>query len=183
MSREDSTDGSDEEGASAVPESDDGGRVGEGDGDEGDHGFDFERTVERGFTCTLCGFVMTHEVGLLRADVESVCHNCGDWTTQIGNREELVAAAEEAAAALAGPTLTERQALAYLLRAVMDADREVAAEAMDSTPSNVDNLQRRAAEKVADARQAVDALDALRPADVAASEGTGAGGTGEATDG
>ena len=135
------------------------------DGDEGEEAFDFERTVERGFTCTLCGFVMTHEVEFLRAEVESVCHNCGDWTTQVGDRAELVAAAGEAAAALAGPTLTERQALAYLLREVMDADREVAAEAMDSTPSNVDNLHRRAAEKVTDAERVLDGIDALRPVD------------------
>ncbi|MEF8977103.1 MAG: hypothetical protein V5A21_12825, partial [Halapricum sp.] len=78
---------------------------------------------------------------------------------------ELVAAAEEAAEALAGPILTERQALAYLLREVMEADRVVAAEAMDSTPSNVDDLQRRAAEKVADAEQVVEGLDALRVAE------------------
>jgi len=132
-------------------------------GGDGDDEFDFERTVERGFTCTLCGFVMTHEVGFLRAEVESVCHNCGDWTAQVGDRADLVAAAEEAAAALAGPTLTERQALAYLLREAMDADREVAAEAMDSTPSNVDNLHRRAAEKVTDAERVLDGVDALRP--------------------
>lgn len=124
-----------------------------------------DRTVERAFTCQLCGFAMTHEVGLLRAEVESVCHNCGDWTKQVADRTELVAAAEEAAEALAGPILTERQALAYLLREVMEADRAVAAEAMDSTPSNVDNLQRRAAEKVADAEQVVEGLDALRAAD------------------
>jgi hypothetical protein len=131
--------------------------------DDGDE-FDFDRTVERGFTCTLCGFVMTHEVGLLRATVESVCHNCGDWTTQVGDREELAAAAEAAAAALAGPTVTERQALAYLLREVMDADREVTADVTDSTPSNVDNLQRRAGEKVTDARRVVDGVDALQSA-------------------
>lgn len=178
MSEKGSTDGSGEEESEELA-SDEGGRAGGGDGDEegragdddgseGGDEFDFDRTVERGFTCTLCGFVMTHEVGLLRAEVESVCHNCGDWTTQIGDREELVAAAEEAADALAGPTLTERQALAYLLREVMDADREVAAEAMDSTPSNVDNLHRRAAEKVSDAGRVLDGLDALRPADEAA---------------
>jgi transcriptional regulator len=80
----------------------------------------------------------------------------------VADRAELVAAVEESAAALAGPVLTERQALAYLLREVMDADREVAAEAMDSTPSNVDNLQRRAVEKVTEAERVVEALEALQ---------------------
>lgn len=132
------------------------------EGDARDRESVFDRTVERAFTCQLCGFAMTYEVGLLRAEVESVCHNCGDWTKQVANRTELVAAAEEAAEALAGPILTERQALAYLLREVMEADRAIAAEAMNSTPSNVDNLQRRAAEKVVDAEQLVEGLDALR---------------------
>jgi hypothetical protein len=132
------------------------------EGDASDREPVFDRTVERAFSCQLCGFAMTHEVGLLRAGVKSVCHNCGDWTKQVADRTELVAAAEEAAEALAGPILTERQALAYLLREVMEADRAVAAEAMGSTPSNVDNLQRRAAEKVADAEQVVEGLDALR---------------------
>ena len=126
---------------------------------------DLDRTVERGFTCNLCGFVMTHEVGLLQAEVQGVCFNCGDWTNQVADRAELVAAAEEVAGVLAGPVLTERQALAYLLREVMDADREIAAGAMDSTPSNVDNLQRRAVEKVADAEHVVAALDALQSAE------------------
>jgi hypothetical protein len=131
------------------------------DADESDDTEDLDRTVERGFTCSLCGFVMTHEVGLLRAEVQGVCFNCGAWTTQVADREELAAAAEEAAAVLAGSVLTERQALAYLLREVMDADREIAAEAMDSTPSNVDNLQRRAVEKVAEAERVVETLGAL----------------------
>ncbi|MEF8975903.1 MAG: hypothetical protein V5A21_06725, partial [Halapricum sp.] len=32
-------------------------------------------------------------------------YNCGDWTKQVADRTELVAAAEEAAEALAGPIL------------------------------------------------------------------------------
>jgi transcriptional regulator len=46
---------------------------------------------------------------------------------------------------------------------VLGADRETAAEAMDSTASNVDNLHQRAREKIDDARRAVDELDRLQP--------------------
>jgi hypothetical protein len=136
----------------------------------------YERTVERGFTCSLCGYVMAHEVGALRAEVQSVCHNCGEWTTQVADRTDLAGAAEEAAAALAGPVLTERQALAYLLREVLDADREVAAEVMDTSASNVDNLHRRATEKVGDAERVVEALGSLRVGEESDESGTEGGG-------
>lgn len=122
----------------------------------------FDDAVERAFTCSLCGFATTYEVGPLRAEVQSVCVNCGDWTVQTAPVADLVAAARDVAAELAGPILTERQALAYLLRDVVGVERETAAEAMDSSPSNVDNLRRRGAAKVAAAGELVAALDALR---------------------
>jgi len=138
-----------------------------GDGDteteteSGDDAAPLDRTVERAFTCSVCGFAMTHEVPLLQVEVQSVCFNCGDWTNQTARLEELVDAAEAAAAELADGLLTERQALAYLLRDVVGVDRQATADAMDSTPSNVDNLQRRASEKVEQARTLVEGIDAL----------------------
>ena len=121
-----------------------------------------EERVERSFTCSACGFPMTHEATTLRAEVRSICHNCGDWTLQTANPSTVIEAAEGIAERLAGEVLTERQALAYLLREVVELDRETVAAAVDSSPSNVDNLQRRATEKVDDARRVVDELDTLR---------------------
>ena len=127
----------------------------------GDDASPLDRTVERLFTCSLCGFAMGHEVSLLRAEVQSVCYNCGEWTTQTARLDELVDVAETAAEELADGLLTKRQALAYLLRDVVGVERQATADAMDTTPSNVDNLQRRASEKVEHARDLVDGLAAL----------------------
>ena len=98
----------------------------------------------------------------LRAEVRSIYHNCGDWTLQTADPSTVIEAAEGIAERLAGEVLTERQALAYLLREVVELDRETVAAAVDSSPSNVDNLQRRATEKVDDARRVVDELDTLQ---------------------
>ncbi len=117
--------------------------------------------VERDFTCTGCGYETVHEVPLLRGSVGATCVNCGDWTVGTADVRVLVDAAREAAETLAGETLTERQALAYLLRDVVGVSRDHAAEAMESSPSNVDNLQRRAREKLDDARRTVAGVDAL----------------------
>jgi len=136
---------------------------------------DIPESVERSFTCTLCGYAMVHEVPLLRAEVHGVCHNCGEWTAQQAGREDLAAAAREAATALAGPVLTERQALAYVLRELLDADRDIAAEVMDSSPSNVDNLERRGREKCTDAERVVDLLDHLREGAEESRDDAGAG--------
>jgi hypothetical protein len=118
--------------------------------------------VERSFTCSACGFPMTHEAGTLQAEVRSICHNCGDWTLQTADESTVVQATEDVAEGLAGEVLTERQALAYLLREVVGLEREAVAAAMDSSPSNVDNLRRRATERVDDATRVVDELEALR---------------------
>lgn len=122
------------------------------------------RRIERSFSCTVCGYGMTHSVGPLRAEVQSTCLNCGDWTVQTADVEELIAGARDVAEWLVGPILTQRQALAYLIRELVGVDRQVAADAMDTTPSNVDNLHRRGSEKVADARRIVEELQTL-PAD------------------
>jgi len=127
----------------------------------GDDGSGTGRT-ERSFTCTVCGYPMTHDAGRLQTEVGSVCHNCGDWTTQSADLAAVLQEVREVAESLAGEILTERQALAYLLREVVGIDRATAAEEMDSTPSNVDNLHRRATEKIDDARRLVDELAALR---------------------
>lgn len=117
--------------------------------------------VERPYTCTGCGYETTHEVAPLRARVGSTCVNCGDWTIQTADDEALVDAAEAAADALAGHVLTERQALAYLLRDLVGLSRRSTAEVMAGSASNVDNLQRTARQKLADARRVVDGVDAL----------------------
>ncbi|WP_267640778.1 hypothetical protein [Haloarchaeobius amylolyticus] len=121
----------------------------------------FTERVERSFTCSLCGYATTYEVEKLQDEVRATCLNCGDWTVQFAAPESLVDAAEDVADALAGETLTERQALAYLLRDVVGVDRQLAADAMETTPSNVDNLQRRGREKVADARRVVGRLQEM----------------------
>lgn len=132
-----------------------------------------ERTdpVEHGFTCTGCGYETVREVPRLRGRAGGVCVNCGDWTVGTASEDAPVAAARDAAATLAGETLTERQALAYLLREVVGVSRDRAAAALDSSPSNVDNLGRRGAEKLADARRTVAGVDAL----VAGATGDGEG--------
>lgn len=122
---------------------------------------DTERRVDRAFTCTLCGYEETHEVTELQASVRSTCLNCGDWTVQTTDVEVLIDAARGVAERLAGPVLTERQAFAYLLREVVGLERQDAAEAMETTASNVDNLHRRGREKVADARRVTESLQAL----------------------
>lgn len=117
---------------------------------------------DRAFTCVACGFSTIAEAQPLRYEVQSVCANCGDWTTQLADQDEVIEAAADIAAELDGPTLTERQALAYLLRDLVGMERQPTADVMDSTPSNVDNLQRKAAEKVEDAERVLDALDAIQ---------------------
>lgn len=118
---------------------------------------------ERAFTCVLCGFSTIVEAQPLQYEERSVCANCGDWTTQHAGQNEIIVAAEEIATILEGATLTERQALAYLLRTVVGMERQPTADVMDSTPSNVDNLQRKATEKREDAERVLDALDAVQP--------------------
>lgn len=117
--------------------------------------------VERPFTCTVCGYGITHEAGELQATVSATCLNCGDWTVQTADVETLLDAARDVAERLSGTILTERQALAYLLRDVVGVGRQIAAEAMNTTPSNVDNLHRRGREKATDARRIVEELQAL----------------------
>jgi hypothetical protein len=118
--------------------------------------------VARLFTCTVCGYASTHPAGPLRAERGATCLNCGNWTVQTADIGDLVETARDIADSLAGAILTERQALAYLLREQADVDRQAAAEAMETTPSNVDNLHRRGREKVTDARRLVDGLQTLQ---------------------
>lgn len=119
--------------------------------------------VDRAFTCTICGYETMHEVAPLRTRVGATCANCSDWTIQTADDDELVAAAEAAADVLAGDVITERQALAYLVRDVVGLSRQSAAHVLDSSPSNVDNLQRKGREKVEEARRVVAGVDALAP--------------------
>lgn len=121
--------------------------------------------VERSFTCTTCGFAMTQQVNQLQLAVQATCLNCGEWTTQLAESESVVAAARDVAEQLSGAILTERQALAYLLRDIVGMSRQTTAEVMETTPSNVDNLQRRGREKVRDARRLLDHLDAYQSDD------------------
>jgi len=121
--------------------------------------------VERSFTCSVCGYPMAYEAAELQAEVRSICHNCGDWTLQTAEPSVVIEAARNVAERLDGPVLTERQALSYLLREVVDLDRAAVADAMDSSPSNVDNLHRRGAEKVDEARRVLDGLDRVRPSE------------------
>jgi hypothetical protein len=118
-------------------------------------------TVERPYICTVCGYASTHEVSPLQATVQSTCANCADWTVQTASDDALVDAARTAAGALAGDVLTERQAFAYLLRDVVGVSRQTAAHVLDSSPSNVDNLQRKGREKLEEARRIVAGVDAL----------------------
>lgn len=120
-----------------------------------------DRRVERSFTCTACGYATTHEADELQSEVQATCLNCGDWTVQTAAVGDLVDAARSVAERLAGPVLTERQALAYLLRDVVGVGRQETAAAVETTPSNVDNLQRRGREKVADARRILEELEAI----------------------
>lgn len=120
-----------------------------------------DQAVERSFTCTVCGYGMSHSVGPLQAEIQSTCHNCGDWTVQMGKIGEVVDLTRDIATWLAGSIFTERQALAYLLRTHVGMDRQRAARAMDTTPSNLDNLHRRGREKAQDARRITEALRTL----------------------
>lgn len=74
----------------------------------------------------------------------------------------MIEAGREVADALAGVVLTERQALVYVLRKLLEIDRMTAADAIGPSPSNVDNLQRRATETVADAERIVEGLAAVQ---------------------
>ncbi|MFT4891823.1 MAG: hypothetical protein ACI9YT_002758 [Halobacteriales archaeon] len=121
-----------------------------------------ERYVERSFTCTGCGYATTHPVGRLQAEVRATCLHCADWTVQTADVDALIDTSRDVAERLSGAVLTERQALAYLLREVVGVDRQEAAAATDTTASNVDNLHRRGREKVADARRVVEELEALQ---------------------
>jgi len=122
-------------------------------------------TVERTFTCVACGFGATHEVPRLQSVLQATCVSCGDWTTQQAETEAVLTAVRGAVTELAGQIITERQALAYPAREVVGLDRQTTAEAMDTTPSNVDNLARRGGEKVTAARTVVDRLAPYEPAD------------------
>ena len=55
--------------------------------------------------------------------------------------------------------LTERQALAYALREVHGIGREAAADVMGTTPSNVDQLERKAGSHIDDARELVEIVN------------------------
>lgn len=121
-----------------------------------------DQRVERSFTCTNCGYATDHEVWVLQTVYQTTCLDCGDWTVQLAAEGTLIGAARDIAGTLAGAVLTERQALAYLLRNVLEIDRQAAAEAMDTSPSNVDNLQRRGNAKITDAERIVAGLDMLR---------------------
>lgn len=147
--------GGEEEGPGATAEQET--QAGEGGSAEGE--------TERQFTCSVCGFPMVHGAGRLQVEIRSTCHNCGDWTLQVADVSAVIDDARTVAGRLAGEVLTERQALAYLLREVIGVDRGTAADAMDSTPSNVDNLHRRATEKIKDARRVVAELDGLGAGD------------------
>lgn len=126
---------------------------------------DDARSVERTFTCTVCGFATTTSVGELAAEVRGICLNCGDWTLHTADLASVIEIARDVAKRVSGEVLTERQALAYLLRDHVGTSRERAADVMDTSPSNVDNLQRRGQAKVADARRLVAELDRLDAAD------------------
>jgi len=132
---------------------------------QAEEGESAEAETERQFTCSVCGFPMAHGAGQRQVEIRSTCHNCGDWTLQVAETSAMVDDARTVAERLAGEVLTERQALAYLLREVIGADRGTAADAMDSTPSNVDNLHRRATEKIEDARRVVAELDGIEAGD------------------
>lgn len=79
----------------------------------------------------------------------------------VADPAELRESATALAGALAGETATERQLLAYLLREVLGTDRKRAAELMDSSASNVDNLHQRARQQIEDARRVLEALSTL----------------------
>lgn len=121
----------------------------------------FERRVERALTCTICGYVTVNEVAHLQAVLGAVCLNCGEWTVQLADTESVLHSAWAIAEHLSGTVLTERQALVYILRELLEMDRQSVADVIDTSPSNVDNLQRRSTEKVAEARRIVEGLDAL----------------------
>lgn len=117
--------------------------------------------VERTFTCTVCGFGVEREAAPLDAERRETCLNCGEWAVLTADEGDLVDAARDAAAALAGPVVTEKQALAFLLREHVGLDRTTTAELLDSSASNVDNLHRRGREKLREARRVVETVDAL----------------------
>lgn len=104
----------------------------------------FEPT-ERVFACVTCGFTTTRGVPRRQHETQSVCTNCGDWTTHLADQEIIVEDAN-VATALDGPTLTERQALAHVLRDVVGLDRQLTADVRDTSASNVDNPPRKAVE-------------------------------------
>lgn len=58
--------------------------------------------------------------------------------------------------------VTERQALAYVLRDVEAVPREEAAESMGISPSTLDTLLAKARRKVSAARATADAVDSIR---------------------
>jgi len=132
--------------------------------EESDESPPVERLVERSFTCVDCGTRRRGRSPSCAGRCGGVRANCGEWTTGTAADEDLVDAARRIAAALAGDTLTERQALAYVLREPLAFDRADAARAMGVSPSSLDNLTRRAREKLRDAERTLGALEALRTA-------------------
>lgn len=67
--------------------------------------------------------------------------------------------------------LTERQAEAYIRRAIQNEPREVVANLMDISPSTLDDHLRAAKNEVAAARETVAVLDAYRFPDLSEMEG------------
>lgn len=118
-------------------------------------------SVERSCTCTICGYPTVQQVGALDVEVQSTCADCGEWTVQVADTGAVIESAEEIAEALEGELFTERQLLAYLLRELVGVSRDTAAEVMNGSESNVDNLHRRGREKVEDANRIVNSLEEL----------------------
>lgn len=55
-----------------------------------DDAADSEERVERWFVCTACGDAMRHEVDRLHTTVQTICLDCGDWTTQTADVADLI---------------------------------------------------------------------------------------------
>ncbi|QCW05282.1 sigma factor-like helix-turn-helix DNA-binding protein [Natrinema pallidum] len=62
--------------------------------------------------------------------------------------------------------LTDRQAEAYVLRAVEGVPREAAAESMGISPNTLDNTLARAREKVRKAQATAEAVEVIRSPDI-----------------
>lgn len=119
-------------------------------------------STSRLFTCIECGYAVEREVPLLRFDVSEVCAHCGEFAVHLADHAVLEAAGRDAAQILTEiGVLTERQALAYVYRELVGFAREETAVAMETSKSNVDNLHRRAREKVEQAERLLAVLCAF----------------------